>query len=227
EAEKANVGAVSVQVDREGATVYVDGQPAGDSPVFVEPGTRTIEARRGEQRARQTIEAEAGQDYQVELELELAAPSGLPVSGLTHQGPNPTPSPEQPDSGRSLVPVYVGAGVTAVAATLAVVFALGASADADDARTLSESIGPDGCSPGGPTAADCQALSDVIDSQHGKATGFAISASVGAVAAVATVGYLLWPELVGSSRANAKRPAHPWTAEVSERGASFAVSGQF
>jgi hypothetical protein len=80
------VGTVLVTVDVDGATVLVDGQPAGNAPlaapVFVDPGKHTIEAlHAGDPGARVTVDAGAGETREVTLAVRKkeAPPPPVPM----------------------------------------------------------------------------------------------------------------------------------------------------
>lgn len=124
---KAAIGTVTVQVEAKGADVLVDGQKVGTSPlaepVFVEPGSRTFEARKAElSKGRQVIEVAAGAELVVEIRTaEKAAP---PMSPRLTPGPA-TPSPES-GSPRSKALTYAGIGVSAGLAAVAIGTAIGA-----------------------------------------------------------------------------------------------------
>jgi hypothetical protein len=241
---QAEVATIDLRVTPAGADIVIDEKPAGSAPlegeIFLDPGEHEISATApGHLPARETLNVEAGETRAVTLALEedktsasAESPAAPPDTATTSPLAGPTDPHSTPglDSGRSLVPVYIGAGVTAVATTLAVVFAVGAKSDSDELDELRERTGRFGCSTGAANASDCQQASDAVDSHDAKATGFAISASVGVVAALATLGYLFWPEPDNSSGASASRRAQPrWqaTAGLSERGAELVVSGVF
>lgn len=213
ESEKAHVGTVTVQVDRDGAMFYVDGQPAADSTIFVEPGSRTIEARLGDERASQVVQVEAGNEYEIKLALSAAPDASLPDSEIVHESPNPVLPPEEPrDSSRSLVPVYVGAGIVVASAGLVVASILGKNSAADDVDRLTAALGDDGCTPGGPVLAECDELSDALDRHDGHRNRLRIGIVVGSGAAIATAAYLFWPTLTGTS---ATRTGWRATADLS------------
>jgi PEGA domain len=78
---QAQIGTLRVTVNVAGAHVFVDGRavddPAGE--VFVDPGTRTIEARvTGYSPAQQTLEVRAGTSERVELTLAAIRRSVVP-----------------------------------------------------------------------------------------------------------------------------------------------------
>ncbi|HVY25472.1 MAG TPA: hypothetical protein VHB79_02935, partial [Polyangiaceae bacterium] len=76
EAVKAKVGAVEVTAPR-GADILVDGKLIGTAPLeantFVKPGKRIVEARLGQAKAQQELQAVAGQEQQVALKFEEPA----------------------------------------------------------------------------------------------------------------------------------------------------------
>lgn len=200
---KRHVGSVHVSVTPPNAEVSVDGallETTAVPEIFLDPGTHTFEARvNGGDRTSKTLDVEAGGSYSVDLVVpglppsaeseptaaQPAAPVSAPPADVR---PAPARSPE-----RSMVPVYVGAGVTVVGATLAVVFGLAAKSDRDDLDRYRRHLGPDACS-GPRPAPDCSSAQAAYDHQRRDATVANIGIGVGATAAVATLAYyFLWP----------------------------------
>jgi hypothetical protein len=87
---EAGLAPLVLEVTRDGATVLIDGDTVGASPlvapVWVEPGAYVVEARQdGFVPARAEVTAEAGRPATIRLDLALAAPpagdaAGLPVA---------------------------------------------------------------------------------------------------------------------------------------------------
>jgi hypothetical protein len=201
EAAKAKVGSVAV-TGPQGAEILVDGKVVGTAPLdrnaFVRPGKRIFEARLGEAKAQQEVLAVAGQEQQVALRFEEPAPSAGPAtiaSTATIDAGLPTqPSliaPEPPPK-RSLVPVYVGAGVAAVGLGAGIGFALAAGNDGDDIDALHEKNGPSGCFD--ETSADCAAQKDAAQSRDRHITYEVIGFSIAGAALIGTATYLFWPK---------------------------------
>jgi hypothetical protein len=93
---KQVVGEIQVTAET-GGEVFVDGASEGvaplPGPVYVEPGSRTLELRKGEKTTSQTISIKAGETK--EAKLVLAAERASPAAA----GPSPTPSDDAPSSG--------------------------------------------------------------------------------------------------------------------------------
>ena len=81
---------VVVSVDEPGAEIFVDGTAEGSSPLsdplFLEPGSHSIEARKGDKRATQSVSGKAGE--RKESRLTLAVPSPLAATPATSEQPS-------------------------------------------------------------------------------------------------------------------------------------------
>jgi hypothetical protein len=81
---------VVVSVDEPGAEIFVDGAAEGSSPLsdplFLEPGSHSIEARKGDKRATQSVSGKAGE--RKESRLALAVPSPLAAAPATSEQPS-------------------------------------------------------------------------------------------------------------------------------------------
>jgi hypothetical protein len=124
---RREVSALSIAVSVDGAEILVDGRSIGRSPlpdeVFVDPGSRTLEARlRGYEPARRVIEAGRGASVEVALEprpLPLAPP---PAAGMVRGAPPSRPASKSPVAlyaalSGAAVGVGMGVGVAALAAS--------------------------------------------------------------------------------------------------------------
>ena len=84
-AAKAKVGEITLNVDTDGAEIYVDGQPEGRSPlagpIYLEPGQHSIEARREGKVGTANVTAKAG--------VAAAATVSLGAGGGPAVGPGP------------------------------------------------------------------------------------------------------------------------------------------
>jgi tetratricopeptide (TPR) repeat protein len=84
---KAQIGTLKISVNVDGAEVLVDGRVVGRSPlqgeVFVDPGDRVIEARRGAERTTTSVVAAQGSSQSVSLSLASADEMnmGLVIAG--------------------------------------------------------------------------------------------------------------------------------------------------
>jgi hypothetical protein len=108
---KSRVGEITLTVDPAGAQVLVDGVEKGlaplPDPLYVLPGSHTIEARSNDRHASKSLTLSAGQSVTVQLAprgsiaaagapalAETAAPTELPETGA---GENPPPEQKQPE----------------------------------------------------------------------------------------------------------------------------------
>lgn len=185
---KKEIATLTIQMGVTGAEVFVDGKSIGTSPlaraVFVEPGSRTIEAKRsGYADARLVIEAAKGAEQTVTLALVAATavteanPVPPPIGSSNTAGsgaatgsaaaPPVLPSDEAGSPGGPHRLVLAVGTVTAVAAlgfgvTLAIVSSVKAG-DADDARAALESKGGSSACTSGLLGGECAALHDFRD----------------------------------------------------------------
>lgn len=211
---KARVVELQVTVDRTGASVLIDGETIGVSPiegaVFVDPGPHQIEAQMtGRAPAKQSFDAKAGETKTLSLVfsgLELPfqtdtvpATAGPPkitpvpgvASGLEEQ------SPPVSDRNTSVQPrtvaLWTGVGVTALSAGLSVVFALKGSSAKDDATRAGASLGPKTC-PSVENSSTCSDIDRSLSDRESANKIANVSFVVAGVAAIATtVLYVAWP----------------------------------
>ena len=84
-AAKARVGQIDLTVDVAGAEISVDGQPRGVTPLagplYVEPGKRTIEAKKGSQETSTQVEVAAGRQTSASLSLGSSGAAPTPAAG--------------------------------------------------------------------------------------------------------------------------------------------------
>jgi hypothetical protein len=169
-----------------------------DTNAFVNPGKRVFEARLGESKARQEVQAVAGQEQQLTLKFEeptaSAGPATIASTATIDAGLPKTPEPISPAPApkRSMVPVYVGAGVAVVGLGVGIGFALAAGSDRDDIDALKQKNGPSGCFDD--TSADCSAQKDAAESRDRHVTYEVIGFSLAGAALIGTATYLLWPQ---------------------------------
>jgi len=117
-AAKAVVGEVAIEVETEGADVYVDGTLEGRSPLpgpaFVDPGTHTLEAKKDGRTASAQVTASAGQATSASLRFEAkrAPAAARPEGDEPSEG-----SAQEPDTGPSggRKPFFKWVGETPVA----------------------------------------------------------------------------------------------------------------
>jgi tetratricopeptide (TPR) repeat protein len=188
----------------QGANILIDGKPVeqnAGSPLFVEPGERVLEARLDSDAAEpQTIRVGAGEKHEITLELKpqaSAAPTPLHDEGLAtppHGGESSETS-KNSESSKSLVPVYVGVGITAVGLGTWMGFGLAAGNAKKDAREFRDSLGADGCSTQDSSAIECRQARDALDRQRRNAKLSRVGLGVTVVGGIATLAYLfLWPD---------------------------------
>ncbi|WP_437827792.1 PEGA domain-containing protein [Sorangium sp. So ce1153] len=159
-AARAKVGAVVLQANVERAAVLVDGVQMGTTPMvdplFVEPGTHTVEVEReGYVTEKFTVNVAAGGEIASVVRLRRPA----------ENAPAPAPAPrehvEQRGSGPRTALLIGGAATTGAAAVAGVVFTVLANTNAADASeqeaALRATDGPSACA-AGRHAAECSAL---------------------------------------------------------------------
>lgn len=214
---KEHVGAVAITVSAPGAEVFVDGKRRGLAPlddvVFLEPGTRKIEARlQGYETVTRTIEVAKGGATDVTLTLKTA-----------EGGPVPPPESHGPRTGV----IVAGAVVTGVALAAGIGFlaaAGGKGASGLETHTAILESGHSCITGAGNYDARCADLSNITltgDTFHKVGVGLLAGASA---AAVGTAVYFFWP------RSNPDRPAPSAfrvAPAVSTTNAGLLVSGSF
>jgi hypothetical protein len=180
----AKIATIRVRVDLDGADVLVDGRSAGtaplSTPIFLEPGKHTIEARQdGYSTARVPVEASAGLSKDIALLLTPARRT------------EPMPVPKR----QAMWPVVVGAGAAAAFLGGGVVFTVVSNGKAADADTKQAELfgksGSNACV--GKMVGDCATLKGLnksSDTFRGLAVGGYVTAGVLGVAALT---YALWP----------------------------------
>jgi hypothetical protein len=188
---KSHVGSLLVSVNVNGAEVFVDGKPVGRAPledtVFVEPGSRVIEAKLARyDDVRQVIQAANGAEQAVALTLvpsaegpaagapgapgaasslgaEASSGAASAPGAATGSGADGTSAGGEAIRGGTANPVILiaGTGVAGAALVVGVVSAVlsnGKAGDVDDMLTTIGSAGdPSACS-SGRRASECDAL---------------------------------------------------------------------
>lgn len=181
------IGTLTIKANVDEAEIFVDGKAVGKAPlngeVFVEPGTRKIEAKlQGYDPLRLQIQVAKGAAQEVNLKL-TRAPTQLSAGGL---GDRPA---------RSIPVIVAGAAVSAAAIGTGIgllVVSGSKGSEADDKLTqLKASNGPVPCSNATPDAAtgctELKGLRSDHDTFHNVAIGTFL---FGGVVAAATVGYV-------------------------------------
>lgn len=189
---RGKVGSLVIEVNPAGAEVYVGGEFLGVAPladeVFGMPGEAAVEARMaGYAPMVKKVLLSAGGTEKVGMELVLLKPV-KPKDEL--------PLPKDEDVKRSRVPVYVGAGLSAVALGFGIGFTVAANDAIDEASAQREKI----LGAAAPkTPCDClngeegDKLRGIL-SHHDSMSVLAISSYVlSGGAAIFSVVYGLWP----------------------------------
>jgi hypothetical protein len=217
---RKDLGTLRIRVNVEGARVFVDGKPIGESPladvVFVDPGSHVVQARAAGYLDREArIDAAKGSAPEVALQL-VAVPEAPPV-------PPVPPAPQR----RSLVPgVVLGSVAGAALVTGIVVVAVGANKHASNVRLNQEILqAHHSCVPGAanfdPQCATLESSSSAAGALGRAGMGVLIGAGA---AAVGSALYFLWPE---------SKPQAPASREIrvvpvgSTSSGGLSVSGTF
>jgi hypothetical protein len=208
---KKRVGTLHVTVDRPGASVLIDGIAAGTSPLlgelFVTPGPHAVEARLNDRApAKQTFQVTAGETRTIDLKFAApallfggdAVASGAPAA---RSGPSDAPHAKNHTNQARTIALWSGVGVTAVAASVGLIFALkGASANSE-AEDAAAQLPPGSCQP--PSASSlCSDLSQAYADRDSANQTANVSFVIAGVAAVATATmFLVWPKSTPASAA--------------------------
>jgi hypothetical protein len=91
-AARTKVGEVNVETD-DGAELFVDGQPEGrtplPTPLYLEPGQHSIEARKEGKAGTSSVTAKAGASTSINIALSTPAPAASPAPAAGEEGPSP------------------------------------------------------------------------------------------------------------------------------------------
>lgn len=191
EEARQRVAALSIQVNVDGAEVYVDGRSIGRSPfpddVYIDPGSRTLEVKlAGFAPSKRAIEAAKGSWQSVALVLRASA---------SPPGQTPLPIvPVAPVEERSRAPYYVGgaAAVVALSAGIVGVVLWSASGGHADERfnQLKSSSGAGACLLAA-NKVQCEALDQAYRDQAMFRTVGIVGFATAGTAAAAVLGYAL------------------------------------
>ncbi len=191
---------IQVRTQPTDAQVTIDGESVGTwvatDPWHVEPGEHTVSVKKaGHESAERSVTTKAGEEQVVQVELTparsevtaAALPSEQVSSAVT------TLPPDEPQSdAKSIVPLIVGGGITALALAGGIGFRIAASSAEDDAKAIERAIG-DNASCARSNSSRCSELQDKLasaDRKYNLSTGGFVTAGV---AAAATAVYYLWP----------------------------------
>ena len=144
-----------------------------------------------------------------------ALPSEQVSSAVT-----PLPPDEPQNDGKSVVPLIIGGGVTALALAGGIGFRIAASSTEDDANELRDKLGVRGACNGASRAGACTRIRDDYESADDKYNLSTVSFAVAGAAAVATAVYYVWPR---TKRREALLPA----GVIHPRAAQFVLTGNF
>jgi PEGA domain len=155
-AAKALVGEVALEVDANGAEVYVDGDLEGQAPlpgaIYLTPGSHEIQARKDGKTASGQITAAAGQSTNLSLSLARGGPKpAAPVAGVTpppETGDEAPPPAEETSAGRQgFFPwlthtpgAMIGVGLTGAGLIGGGAFAFGSKSSYDAADSVAAAI---------------------------------------------------------------------------------------
>jgi hypothetical protein len=225
EVVRSKVAAVTVNVSPAGASVLVDGAPAGraplEAPVFLEAGPHRIEARQdGLETATVDVNAKRGEATEVTLALKAAA--AAPAAENPPRAEN-APKDASPAS-KNYVPAIVTASLGGVALAGGVVFLVmrsGKKADASDELETLDGTNP--CGPHSPSenVTTCGEIENLSDQAATFGTLSIVSFGVAAGAGIAT--YFLWPKGNSASGVRGVRPG----VAISHDGLYASLSGAF
>jgi len=215
---RAQVAALSIRVNVDGAEVLVDGRSMGRSPleeeVFVDPGARRIEAKMASHAmARETLMAEQGGRHEVTLNL-LPAASTPPLVLIS------TPPPKR--SGKHVAPIVAGIATAVTGLSLGIASTVAANdlaASLEAQRTALDPYDQKNACLSPANAASCAALDHDYRARSTLGALSVVGFVTAGAASVATITYWLWPS--GGGRQVGLR-AGPLPG-----GASFGLSGRF
>jgi hypothetical protein len=218
EEARALVGAVKITTNVGGAKIVVDGKDVGQAPlpeaVFVDPGTRVIEARlAGHDDVLRTVQVEKGSSQEVSLVMVPKVGGG---GGIGGSGPGK----------KSLPLIIAGAGVGAVGIGTGIGLLVAASSLKSDVLSIRDTVPDAVCNPAHPQRADyAQTCSDVLSKLQRKDTFHNVGVGVliaGGVIAAGTIVYAVLPS---------KKKAPPMGLQVTPTlvptFAGLSASGQF
>jgi hypothetical protein len=204
------VATVTIRVSVPGAMVLVDGKEIGRSPltaeVFVDPGTRTIEAKlAGFLDAKQTITTVKGDAQELSIALIPAAQQGSSSNGRTERntggggvavgGAVREPSEPQP-SGKSGMLIGGGISVAVVGIGIGIGGAVAANNNAnsaDDVRSMLAARDGTGACKQSVNATPCEELRSSFEASGTFRTVSIVGFAIAGTAAVATMVYGLVP----------------------------------
>jgi hypothetical protein len=207
--------------------------------VFVNPGTHVVQLRNGEQPiAEQSFLAVAGASQQVQIgepiedrTRNLRASAGA-NKDENHASDLPKPfdgGASQPHA-RSVVPLFVGAGVSLGSFIVAGVLLNSANNHLNDAHALQSTLntaGADGACLRSENAVACQQLHSALQSSDRRFNWSYAMFGLGGASLLATVTYALWPIFGGDSSKHVSNELQSIGIHASADTASVTWRGQF
>jgi hypothetical protein len=212
---KQHLAVVRVTVNRDGAEVSIGERVVGTSPLpsdlYLEPGPLSVRARLEGIEAADTLVAEAGGQYAVELSLaEPARPNAAPESAPAPVASPPSLVYERRSTRRdtpSVIPVIVGGSVFLLGVGTGLGLHFAATSNESDADTIRSRTGPNGCATGSADPSDCAALESLAESQDRNRNLSTAGFVVAGAALVGTAVYWFWPR--GKSESRQRASGHP------------------
>lgn len=220
-----HVGRVQVSVDKPGATIFVNGERVGSSPLnhvlFVNPGKTRVRAELEGESDSHEFESTKGALVEIELKLARAEARSPSTEALPAQDDETAdPGMERGRSKRNWVPAYVLGGVTVAALGTSMVFrglAGGSSKKADD---LAAGLPDDACT----NSSD--GTCNEIDEQrsHLETQAMVSNATLigAAVLGAATLGYVIYQ--LGKTPTE---PSIAASAAIGPTGGTLLLTGHF
>jgi hypothetical protein len=209
---RPRIATINLEVDVDGVEFFVADEKLGRSPLagplYLDPGSYTLEARRGDWRDRRDLKVAGGSSYALTFKLGQAAPTVV-SSGLTTDPTPPAGQPQPPPSGssddehgwtaRHSAIAAIGGGLSLLALGSGIAFRVDAGNKQDRVDQLKAEAG--GRCPVGSDATVCRDLKGTAESRNSSASLSNISfvATGVIVAATATALYLL-PRSTGGSQ---------------------------
>jgi hypothetical protein len=225
---RLRVGTVRISVNEPGAEIALEEEILGTSPltqeVFLDPGKHVIFARKHGRTAKLDVLAKAGEFFDVTLTLPAAPP---PSSGLgidTAPRSEVTTRTDAPSQHPSIVPVVVGGTVFVASLATAIGLRISANASYSDADELRRRNGPQGCTSGTASPADCAAQAEANSSGDDKANFSTAAFTVAGGALLATAAYWFWPR---HSDARASRPRTRLQGSITNSSGFLGISYDF
>jgi hypothetical protein len=193
----------------EGGEIFIDAAPFGETtpfrdPIDLDPGSHTIEVRKGTKVGRATVNPGAGDLVPVRI-AQLEEPPAPPAP--THKAPvsvappppQATPAPHAPEtpapaeSNTRTIVLWTSSGVALVSAVVGTVFAFKAS-DAIDRQRGFQTSNPPGTCDRGVSSPLCDEWRDATEARARNINITRVAFGVAGLGAAVFVTALLWPK---------------------------------